>query len=70
MLHVWDHFDYSWDLDWLSEVGYPLLKSTAEFWLDNLWEDTYFNDGSLVVSPCNSPELPQITFGEFSQRIA
>lgn len=35
----------------------------AEFWLDNLFDDGYFNDGSLVVNPCNSPEQPATSFG-------
>ena len=38
-------------------------KSTAEFWLDNLFDDEYFNDGSLVVNPCNSPEQTPTSFG-------
>jgi alpha-L-fucosidase 2 len=63
MIHVWDHFDYTGDLDWLRRQGYPLLKATAEYWLDALQEDIHSHDGSLVVAPCNSPELPQITFG-------
>jgi len=63
MIHVWDHFDYTGDLDWLRRQGYPLLKATAEYWLDALQEDIHSRDGSLVVAPCNSPELPQTTFG-------
>lgn len=63
MTHVWDHFDYTGDLQWLQQQGYPLLKVTAEYWLDALQLDTYSNDGSLVAAPCNSPELPQTTFG-------
>src|SRR5258706_4778495 len=38
-------------------------KSTAEFWLDNLFDDEYFKDGSLVVNPCNSPEQTPTSFG-------
>jgi alpha-L-fucosidase 2 len=39
------------------------FKSTAEFWLDNLFDDEYFKDGSLVVNPCNSPEQTPTSFG-------
>jgi len=39
------------------------FKSTAEFWLDNLFDDEYFQDGSLVVNPCNSPEQTPTSFG-------
>ena len=55
-LHVWDHFDYSQDIEWYRTVGYPILKGTAEFWLSQLVEDKYFNDGTWVANPCNSPE--------------
>lgn len=55
-LHVWDHFDYSQDIEWYQTVGYPILKGTAEFWLSQLVEDTYFNDSTWVANPCNSPE--------------
>lgn len=63
MTHVWDHFDFTGDIAWLKRQGYPLLKATAEYWLDALQVDAYSKDGSLVVNPCNSPELPQTTFG-------
>ncbi|KAG8859248.1 hypothetical protein FRB91_008615 [Serendipita sp. 411] len=63
MTHAWDHFDYTGDVQWLRKQGYPLLKSTAEYWLDALQLDRNTNDGSLVAVPCNSPELPQTTFG-------
>lgn len=26
MIHVWDHFDYTNDVDWWKAQGYPLLK--------------------------------------------
>lgn len=53
---VWDHFDYTQDVDWYQSVGYPIIKGTAQFWLSQLVEDEYFNDGSFVANPCNSPE--------------
>lgn len=56
MQHVFDHFTYSENVTWLEEQGYPLIKGVAEFWLSQLQEDKYFNDGTLVVNPCNSPE--------------
>jgi alpha-L-fucosidase 2 len=31
--------------------------------LDNLFDDGYFKDGSLVVNPCNSPEQTPTSFG-------
>ncbi|KAJ7868836.1 glycoside hydrolase family 95 protein [Mycena leptocephala] len=59
MLHVWDHFDYTNDVAWWKAQGWPLIS----FHLDKLIPDLRFNDGTLVVSPCNSPEQPPITLG-------
>jgi alpha-L-fucosidase 2 len=56
MQHVYDHFTYSQNVTWLETQGYPLIRGVAEFWLSQLQEDTFFNDGTLVVNPCNSPE--------------
>ncbi|KAH8823318.1 glycoside hydrolase family 95 protein [Flagelloscypha sp. PMI_526] len=63
MIHVWDHFDFTQDVQWLKSQGYPLLKSVAEFHLDKLIVDDHSGDGTLVTAPCNSPEQPLITFG-------
>lgn len=43
-------------------------QGVALFHLDKLLDDMHFNDGTLVVIPCNSPEQPPITFGVFIQR--
>ncbi|KIY52195.1 glycoside hydrolase family 95 protein [Fistulina hepatica ATCC 64428] len=63
MVHAWDHFDYTNDVDWWQAQGWPLLKGTAGLHLDRLIEDLYFNDSTLVVNPCNSPEQTYITLG-------
>ncbi|CCD42397.1 glycoside hydrolase family 95 protein [Botrytis cinerea T4] len=63
MQHVADYYDYSRDKNWLRETGYPLLKAVSEFWLSQLQKDEYFNDGTLVVNPCSSPEHGPTTFG-------
>ncbi|SPO02020.1 related to Alpha-fucosidase A [Cephalotrichum gorgonifer] len=63
MQHVWDHFDYTQDTNWLSDVAYPMMKGVAEFWLSQLQDDVFTGDGSLVVNPCNSPEHGPTTFG-------
>lgn len=63
MLHVWDHFDYTNDVAWWKAQGWPLIKGVASFHLDKLIPDRRFNDGTLVVSPCNSPEQVPITLG-------
>ncbi|KAF8234486.1 glycoside hydrolase family 95 protein [Tricholoma matsutake] len=63
MIHVWDHFDHTNDVAWWKAQGWPLLKGAASFHLDKLILDSHFNDSTLVVNPCNSPEQPPITFG-------
>lgn len=63
MQQVFDHYDYGGNATWLSERGYPILRDIASFWLSQLQEDLFFNDGTLVVNPCNSPEQGPTTFG-------
>jgi alpha-L-fucosidase 2 len=63
MLHVFDHFSYSQDIDWLRKTAYPLLEGVSAFWLSQLQRDEWFHDGSLVVNPCSSPEHGPTTLG-------
>ncbi|KAK4069115.1 CAZyme family GH95 [Trichoderma harzianum] len=63
MAHVWDRYDYGRDKKWYASVGYPLMKGVASFWVDMMVPDGYFNDGTLVANPCNSPEHGPTTFG-------
>ena len=51
--HVWDHYDYTRDLDFLRDTGYDLIKGSALFALDYLWEKP---DGTLTAAPSTSPE--------------
>lgn len=50
--HLWEHYEYSLDKDYLKEV-YPTMKGSVEFCLDWLVED---DSGYLVTSPSTSPE--------------
>ncbi|MBM0106862.1 glycoside hydrolase N-terminal domain-containing protein [Steroidobacter sp. S1-65] len=52
-LHLWDRYDYSRDVRYLESV-YPVLKSSAEFFLDTLVEHP--NGKWLVTNPSMSPE--------------
>ncbi|MBP5478929.1 MAG: glycoside hydrolase family 95 protein, partial [Bacteroidaceae bacterium] len=49
--HVWDHFLYTLDMDFLREY-YPIIKGAAQFYLDYIVE----RDGELLVVPSTSPE--------------
>ncbi len=50
--HIWEHFLFTRDLDFLREY-YPTLKGAAEFCLDWMIED---KNGNLITSPSTSPE--------------
>ncbi len=56
--HLWEHYTFSRDLNWLRNYGYPLMKGSAEFCLDWLVED---KNGKLITSPSTSPENVYIT---------
>ncbi len=49
--HLWDHYQYTLDEDFLREY-YPILKGAAEFYLDYMVE----RDGELIIAPSTSPE--------------
>lgn len=51
--HLWEHYLFTLDREFLAERAYPLLKGAAEFCLDWLVED---KQGNLVTSPSTSPE--------------
>ena len=51
--HLWEHYLYSKDTEYLRTV-YPLLKGSAQFFLDTLVE--YPNHKWLVTCPATSPE--------------
>lgn len=51
--HVWEHFDYNRNIDYLREV-YPVLKGASQFFLDMLVTDP--KTGWLVTAPTTSPE--------------
>jgi alpha-L-fucosidase 2 len=51
--HLWEHFAFTQDLDFLERRAYPLMKGAAEFALDWLIEG---EDGYLITAPSTSPE--------------
>jgi alpha-L-fucosidase 2 len=51
--HLWEHYSFNQDKNFLRQTAYPLMKGAAEFCLDWLVEDT---DGYLVMVPSTSPE--------------
>jgi alpha-L-fucosidase 2 len=51
--HVFEHYEYTGDVEFLRSQGYPTMKEAAEFYLDLLTRD---KDGYLVLCPSTSPE--------------
>ena len=56
--HLWEHYAFSGDLEYLARA-YPALREAAEFYLDFLVEDPA--SGHLVSGPSNSPENQFVT---------
>ncbi len=53
--HLWEHYLYSLDKEYLKEV-YPIIKGSVDFFMDFLIEHP--NGKWLVTNPSNSPENP------------
>lgn len=51
--HLWEHYSYTKDKQFLRDTAYPLMKGAATFCLDWLVQD---KNGYLVMVPSTSPE--------------
>lgn len=60
--HIWEHYEFTQNTDFLRDKGYPIMKEAALFWLDYLTED---KDGHLISSPSYSPEHGGISTGAY-----
>jgi alpha-L-fucosidase 2 len=52
--HLWEHYAFDGDREFLQKRAYPIMKEAAEFFLDFLVEDP--RTGKLVSGPSISPE--------------
>jgi alpha-L-fucosidase 2 len=52
--HLWEHYLFGGDREFLAKRAYPIMKEAAEFFLDYLVEDP--KTGKLVSGPSISPE--------------
>ena len=59
--HLWEHYVYSGDIDYLEYV-YPALKGASEFFLTTMIEDP--SSGYLVTAPTSSPENEFVIDGQ------
>lgn len=59
--HLWEHFLFSQDLDFLRTKAYPVMKEAALFYDNFLVKDP--KTGWLISSPSNSPEQGGLVAG-------
>lgn len=56
--HIWEHYSFTQNKEFLEKEGYPLLKGAAEFCMNWLVKD---KNGFYIISPSTSPENQYIT---------
>ena len=61
--HLWMHYQYSQDREFLAERAYPIMKRAAQFYADFLIEDPRNDKGWLISVPSNSPEIGGLVAG-------
>ena len=63
--HLWEHYAFGQDKDFLRNIAYPILRETCEFWEDHL---KALPDGRLVVpnawSPEHGPDEDGVTYSQ------
>jgi alpha-L-fucosidase 2 len=52
--HLWEHYLFTRDTDFLRKRAYPILRDCARFIADYAYEQS---DGTLITGPGSSPEL-------------
>jgi len=60
-LHLWQHYLYTGDVEFLRTRAYPLLKGASEFFAAYLVRDP--RSGRLISGPSNSPEQGGLVMG-------
>ena len=66
-LHIWDHYLFTQDKEYLKKTAYPILKNICQYWEDSL--KTLGNEGAGLqsdgkpLSAADHPELKEIKKG-------
>jgi alpha-L-fucosidase 2 len=60
-MHLWEHYLYGGDKEFLRATAYPLMKSAALFFVDTLVRHP--EKGWLISGPSNSPEQGGLVMG-------
>lgn len=58
--HLFEHYEYTLDKEFLEKTAYPLMKKAAEFYLSIM----EFHNGRWIVTPSTSPENACMIDGE------
>jgi alpha-L-fucosidase 2 len=61
--HLWMHYEFTQDVDFLRTQAYPIIKSAAEFFAAYLVEDPRTERQWLISGPSNSPEQGGLVMG-------
>ncbi len=61
--HLWWHYEFGGDKEYLKNTAYPMMKSAALFFVDYLIEDPRNDKGWLISGPSNSPENGGLVMG-------
>jgi len=61
--HLWWHYEFNRDRDFLKRRAYPLMKEAALFFVDFLIEDPRTDQRWLISTPSNSPEQGGLVAG-------
>ena len=56
--HIWEHYAFTQDKNYLKNEGYQIMRGAAQFCLKWLVED---KNGNLITSPSTSPENQYVT---------
>jgi alpha-L-fucosidase 2 len=60
-LHLWEHYRFTLDENFLRTTAYPLMRAAALFFVDSLVRDP--RHGWLITGPSNSPEHGGLVMG-------
>lgn len=61
-IHIWEHYVFSQDKNYLKNEGYPIMKGASQFFLKWMISD---KNGYLITSPSTSPENKYIASDGF-----
>ncbi len=61
--HLWEHYRFSGDREFLGRRAWPVMKESAAFFTEFLVEDPRSDERWLISTPSNSPEIGGLVAG-------